>query len=138
MPHKCTKCGRIYPDGDKRILKGCECGNNRFIYVPKEKKLKAEGAKVKEVKDEPLKVKAEEEKDVEKKVVDAESVESVRILNPGTYEINLEKIFSREEIIIALQEDGRYAIHLPSLVGKLEKKLERKKSDKRQSNTKKS
>ena len=137
MPHRCTKCGRIYPDGDKRILKGCECGNNKFIYVPKEKKLK-EAEKVKEVKGEPLKVKAGREKEVEKRVIDAESVESVKILNPGTYEINLEKIFSREEIIIALQEDGRYAIHLPSLVGKLEKKLERKKSDKKQSNTKKS
>ncbi len=137
MPHKCTKCGRIYPDGDKRILKGCECGNNRFIYVPKEKKLK-ETEGIKEVKGGPLKVKAGREKEVEKRVIDVESVESVRILSPGTYEINLEKIFSREEIIIALQEDGRYAIHLPSLVGKLEKKLERKKSDKRQSNTKKS
>jgi len=38
MPHRCTKCGKEYPDGDMRILNGCECGNNKFLYVPKEKK----------------------------------------------------------------------------------------------------
>ncbi len=95
MPHKCTKCGKVYQDGDPRILKGCVCGNNRFVYVPKEKREKKE---------------------------DLEAVESVKIISPGMYEINIEKILSRKEIVIALQEEGRYAIHLPSIVGKIEKK----------------
>ncbi len=110
MPHRCTKCGRIYPDGDSRILKGCECGNNRFEYVPKERK-----KKVNEEREA-----GETEKSGEK-AVDVEGVESVKILSPGMYEINLEKVFSRDEIVIALQEEGRYAIHLPSLVGRLGK-----------------
>ncbi|MEM0022736.1 MAG: Zn-ribbon containing protein [Archaeoglobaceae archaeon] len=40
------------------------------------------------------------------------------MLAPGQYEINLQKLFEREEIIIALEEDGRYVIHLPSLLKK--------------------
>ncbi|MEM0330663.1 MAG: Zn-ribbon containing protein, partial [Archaeoglobaceae archaeon] len=34
---------------------------------------------------------------------------------------NLEKLLEREEIIIALEEDGRYIIHLPSLLKKKSK-----------------
>lgn len=100
MPHRCTKCEKIYADGDMRLLQGCECGNNKFYYVPKEKKEK-EGV-MEEIKKDLIKF----------------GIESIKIIAPGQYEINLEKLFEREEIIIALEEDGRYVIHLPSLLKK--------------------
>ncbi len=93
MPHKCTKCGKIYEDGDIRILNGCECGNNRFEYIPKEKRKKEEG----------------------------ERIEIVRIISPGCYEINLDNAFKMDGLIIALGEEGKYAIHLPSLLKKRKK-----------------
>ncbi len=99
MPHKCTNCGKLYADGDMRLLQGCECGNNKFLYIPKEKKEKTE---VEEIKKELTRF----------------GIESIRIIAPGQYEINLEKLFEREEIIIAIEEDGKYVIHLPSLLKK--------------------
>lgn len=87
-----------------QILQGCECGNNKFLYVPKEKR----GVK-------------EQAEDVKNQLSEM-GVESVKILAPGQYEINLEKILSRDEIVIALQEDGRYVIHLPSLLKSRKKK----------------
>ena len=114
MPHKCTKCGRIYPDGDYRILNGCECGNNRFLYVPKEKLVEERKKEEVEV------IKEDRAKDVDR--IDLEGIECVRIIAPGQYEINLENIFKQEGIVIALQEEGRYVIHLPSLLKKREKK----------------
>ena len=39
--------------------------------------------------------------------------ESIKILSPGTYELNLMELYDREEYIIALQEDGRYTIQVP-------------------------
>ncbi|MCS7118780.1 MAG: Zn-ribbon domain-containing protein [Archaeoglobaceae archaeon] len=99
MPHRCTKCGKIYVDGDMRLLQGCECGNNKFLYIPKERKERKE---VEEIKKEFARF----------------GIESIRIISPGQYEINLEKLFERDEIIIALEEDGRYVIHLPSLLKK--------------------
>ena len=51
-------------------------------------------------------------------------IESVRIIAPGQYQINLEKLLEREEIVIALREDGRYVIHLPSLLKRKKTKLE--------------
>ncbi|MCD6493518.1 MAG: hypothetical protein J7K36_06955, partial [Archaeoglobaceae archaeon] len=40
MPHICTRCGKEYKDGDPEILKGCKCGSNKFLYLPKDKKAK--------------------------------------------------------------------------------------------------
>jgi hypothetical protein len=39
--------------------------------------------------------------------------ESIRIVSPGTYELNLMELYDREEYIIALQENGRYVIEVP-------------------------
>ncbi len=96
MPHMCTKCGKIYPDGDMRLLNGCECGNNKFVYIPKKK----------------------EEKEEEREIKYEMDIESIRIIAPGQYEINIEKLLSDRGIVIALQENGRYVIHLPSLLKK--------------------
>ncbi len=100
MAHRCTKCGKLYPSGDMRVLSGCECGNNKFLYVPDEKREKVEV-----------------EQEIKKEFTRM-GIESVRILSPGRYEINLEKLLEGEGIVIALQEDGRYVIHLPSLLKK--------------------
>ncbi len=117
MPHKCTKCGKIYPDGDYRILNGCECGNNKFLYVPKERLAERASETEKDIKPE-----AESgEKQEEVKIEDFEGIESVKIIAPGMYEIKLENILSRDGIVIALQEEGRYMIHLPSLLKKRKK-----------------
>ncbi|WP_128476976.1 OapC/ArvC family zinc-ribbon domain-containing protein [Halorussus pelagicus] len=39
--------------------------------------------------------------------------ESIRIVNPGQYELNLMELYEREEYIISLQEDGKYVIEVP-------------------------
>lgn len=39
--------------------------------------------------------------------------ESIKIVEPGEYELNLVKLFEREEHIIQIQEDGRYVIQMP-------------------------
>lgn len=102
MPHRCTKCGKLFADGDMRLLNGCDCGNNKFLYVPKQREVEKTEEVAQELKKELLRF----------------GIESVRIIAPGQYEINLEKLLEREEIIIALEEDGRYIIHLPSLLKK--------------------
>jgi len=39
--------------------------------------------------------------------------ESIRVLKPGQYELNLMELYDREEYIVALQEDGKYTIQVP-------------------------
>ena len=43
--------------------------------------------------------------------------ESIRVVAPGQYELNLMGLFDREEYIIALQEDGKYTIQVPERWG---------------------
>lgn len=42
-----------------------------------------------------------------------EQFESIRIVSPGQYELNLMELYDRDEYIISLMEDGRYAIEVP-------------------------
>jgi len=39
--------------------------------------------------------------------------ESIKVLEPGQYELNLMELYDREEYIVALEEDGRYSIQVP-------------------------
>jgi predicted nucleic acid-binding Zn-ribbon protein len=39
--------------------------------------------------------------------------ESIKIVNPGQYELNLMELYDRDEYIISLREDGRYVIEVP-------------------------
>ncbi|GAB6879506.1 Zn-ribbon domain-containing protein [Halorubrum gandharaense] len=43
--------------------------------------------------------------------------ESIRIVSPGKYELNLMELYDRQEYIISLQEDGRYVIEMPDAWG---------------------
>ena len=42
-----------------------------------------------------------------------EQFESIKIVRPGEYELNLMELYNREEHIVSLQEDGRYVIEVP-------------------------
>lgn len=42
--------------------------------------------------------------------------ETIRIVEPGSYELNLMNLYEEDEKIIALQEDGRYQVSLPSTI----------------------
>lgn len=49
---------------------------------------------------------------------EAERVESLKIIGPGVYELNLDALLERKGVVMKLKDDGTYAIHLPSLFKK--------------------
>jgi predicted nucleic acid-binding Zn-ribbon protein len=142
MPHKCTKCESIFRDGAAIILNGCpKCGWNKFLYVrdentplPEKTQMPAGSIPpaaskfIKEVDEllgnkavppQPIPKDVPKELKVETKPEEVgERVESVRILSPGSYELNLDSIMKRDEIVMALKEDGTYVVHLPSIFQK--------------------
>jgi predicted nucleic acid-binding Zn-ribbon protein len=119
MPHKCTKCGREYPDGSTEILKGCaSCGGKKFLYV-KEEELHKDVLEEKtiseiatETKEEVLEIRSEPKKEVEM----YDRVETIRIVGPGSYELNIEKMAKGDERIISVGKEGVYNIDLLSFV----------------------
>ena len=128
MPHKCTKCGREFQDGSTEILKGCpSCGSKKFLYVREahrhrdvlEEKTITEIAK--ETKEEVLEV-------VETPETPADPrgrVESIRILAPGSYELNLKKLAETGEMVVGVGKDASYLVDIPSM-GKKDEKKEKK------------
>lgn len=121
MPHQCVRCSTFYDDGAKEILNGCACGGRLFFYIKKEKLEKAK----QELPKLTTKEKDEIEKDVFELVgseIDEErpvvlDFESIRILKPGKYELDLVHLFKREPLIFKLEE-GKYMIDLPTLFKK--------------------
>ena len=131
MPHKCTKCGREYKDGSTEILKGCaSCGNKKFIYVKEggihddvlEEKSISEIAE--ESKEEVLEVVEQKSK---KEVEMYDRVETIRIVSPGSYELNLEKMAKGNERIVSVGKEGSYIIDLMSMAKDEPKGKQRKK-----------
>ncbi|WP_135613046.1 Zn-ribbon domain-containing protein [Methanococcoides sp. AM1] len=141
MPHKCTRCEKIFEDGAEVILSGCpNCGWNKFLYVKdmepktdiedaaeeqlpeKEEKEVADPADqfIKEI-DDIIGIEHQEREVVEE---EGERVESVRILGPGSYELNLNSLLERDEIVMAIKQDGTYAVDLSSAFRKKRKKPE--------------
>ena len=193
MPHRCTKCGSVFGDGDSVILTGCpECKWNKFLYVRKEemsplKEPKQEDGLTKQEFDDDL-TKREYEDDLTKreyeddlteqeyeddlteqeyddqddkeieilmkkqnentqemnsvlenidkaldlvdgnqKDLDIDRVDSIRILDSGSYELNLESILKNEDIVVGIKEEGQYAIDLPVILQKSNKATKSKK-----------
>lgn len=151
MPHKCTRCESIFIDGASVILTGCpNCGWNKFLYVKDEELENSEEMKsdsTEEPKEHVIDETSEHAEDtassenIIREIDDiigegaqaqsvteeeGERVESVRILGPGSYELNLDSLLDRKEIVMAIKEDGSYALHLGSVFNKNSGKKKKK------------
>jgi predicted nucleic acid-binding Zn-ribbon protein len=120
-------------------LNGCpKCGWNKFLYVrdetpspeqvlkpnapasigqisPEASNFIKEVDEILGIQDEPKQHELIKEQKVETPKEIGNRVESIRILAPGQYELNLESLLERKEIVMALKEDGTYIVHLPSV-----------------------
>jgi len=126
MPHQCVRCGTFYEDGSSEILKGCNCGGKLFFYIKKEKFEKA-----KEVLSH-IKLDVNEKEQMEKDVFDLVGVaankdepvildlESIRVKQPGKYELDLVHLFKGDPLIFKLDE-GKYMIDVAETFQKLRK-----------------
>ncbi|KUG19711.1 MAG: Zn-ribbon domain-containing protein [Methanomicrobiaceae archaeon] len=121
MPHKCTQCGRDFEDGSATILKGCpSCGGKKFLYIREAQRHddvleeKSIEAIADETKQEILEVKPAPAKEVE--VYDR--IESIRIVSPGSYELNIEKLAQSDEVVIRLGKEDKYMVDILSMAKK--------------------
>lgn len=130
MPHKCIKCGREFEDGSMEILKGCpSCAGKKFLYVKEEERHAdvLEEKPVEKLAEERVQEVLELRKSDQKGVEFYERVETIRILGPGRYEVNLEKLAKSDEIVLGIGKEGRYIVDIHSMAksgrkGKKEKR----------------
>ncbi len=130
MAHQCVHCGKVYPDAAKELLIGCTCSSHFFYFIKKEyyDKLKKEvddmltneiTGKISEI-DKMDKVRIEQ--DVREIIGISEKedipiildLESIRILGPGKFEIDVVNLFNKKRPLIYKLEEGKYIIDLAS------------------------
>jgi predicted nucleic acid-binding Zn-ribbon protein len=126
MPHQCVRCNTFYDDGNEVILKGCSCGAKLFFFIKKERLEKLQKAA-----EQAPPVTIEERKQIEQDVYNVLGVEepeepvvldleSVRVLKPGKYELDLVQLFKGEPLIFKLAE-GKYIIDVAETFRRMRK-----------------
>ena len=116
MPHQCVHCSQMYPAGSKSIIEGCEkCGGHFFFYIRDEQ--------LKKIKENPIELPEKEKETIEKDIRDMANIEdetvpvildieSIRVLSPGKYEIDVVNLFNKDRPVIFKVEEGKYIIDL--------------------------
>lgn len=122
MPYQCVHCKKIIESGSKEILEGCNNCGGKFLFYIREEQVE----KIKNQNKEPLPEfssldKMKVEKDVREilKIEDEDKpvildLESVRILGPGKFELDIVSLMNRKPIVFKLQE-GKYLIDIDDL-----------------------
>ncbi len=118
MPHQCVYCGKFIEDGSRELLNGCaSCGGHFFFYIKQEQ--------VAQLKQNPIELAEEEKKQIEKDVREMIGLqeedkpvildlESVRVVAPGKFEIDIVNLFTKKRPLIYKLEEGKYIIDLAS------------------------
>ncbi len=125
MPHQCVRCNKFYDEKADEIIKGCTCGGRMFFFIKKEK-LEAMRAMTEsltqkdkvQIEQDVREIMGEPDGEDEPVVLD---LETVRILKPGKYELDLVQLFKNEPLIYKLDE-GKYMIDLIRSFGAAKKK----------------
>jgi len=123
MPHQCTKCGKVYPDASEEILTGCSCGARFFYYIRQEKMDEIEQGKRNEVHETIKELDKADKVQIEKDIRDITGIEeedkpvildleSVKVINPGKFEIDIVNLFNKKRPLIYKLEEGKYIIDL--------------------------
>ncbi len=125
MPHQCVRCSKLFPEGSNELLKGCDsCGGKFFFFIKKEE--------IDAAKKITSNLTQEEKQQIEEDVFNIVGdnfdkslpvfldFESIRIVKPGQYELDLVSLFKGKPIVYRI-EDGKYVIDLVSTFESKEK-----------------
>jgi predicted nucleic acid-binding Zn-ribbon protein len=145
MPHQCVHCGAIYPDAAKELLTGCSCSSHFFYFIKKEyyEKINKQVTdslsgeiqeKIEEINKLGKVEKIKMEKDVREMIGIAEQeeipvildLESIRVLGPGKFEIDIVNLFNKKRPLIYKLEEGKYIIDLASTLRLNAEEIDRK------------
>ncbi len=120
MPYRCVHCSALYEDGSKEVLTGCAtCQSKFFFYIKKEKMQEILANKEKEPE-----LSVEEKEQIEEDVREIAGLsedddtpvfldfESVKVIKPGKYILDLTKLFSAGSPKVYQLEDGKYIVDL--------------------------
>jgi len=122
MPYKCVHCSKLYDDGSEEVLSGCnDCGRKFFFYIRKDQL-----EKIKAKEESELELSSSEKVQIEKDVREISGFEdeeapvfldfeSVKVVKPGKYLVDLGNLFSMDKPRVYKLEDGKYIVDLSKI-----------------------
>ena len=124
MPYKCVHCEEVYEDGSNEVLTGCSKCKSKFFFYIKKEKLK----QILDNKEYNPELSSGEKRQMEqdiREIVGLEDeekpvfldFESIKLIKPGKYLLDISKLFSFNKPRIYTLEDGKYIIDLNSKTG---------------------
>lgn len=124
MPHKCVKCGCEYNEKSPELFSGCsECGSRKFFFISE---LSRTIRSDKDNLSRPVLKKRRNYENNNRNQINEipetavqrtySPIESIRIVEPGTYELNIQKLVESDDRVVRLHDEGSYMLDLISMV----------------------
>lgn len=135
MPHQCVRCGKLYTEGSSVILSGCECGSKLFYFVRKEivNDVKKDKTLAGLSDSDREKIEADIYQiigdEVDKNIPVILDIESVKVTEPGKFELDIVNLFNKKQPIVYRLEEGKYVIDLANSLNRT-RPIENKKKKK--------
>ena len=109
-----------------------DCGSKKFLYIREEHRHRdvLEEKTITEIARETNEQVLEVENAPSKDADPRGKIESIRILSPGNYELNLKKLAESNDMVVGLGKDASYMVDISSMGKKEEKKEGKGKRDK--------
>jgi uncharacterized protein len=119
MPHQCVHCSKIIEVGSRELLEGCDDCRGKFFFYIRDDQME----KMRELNEESMRELGDDDKkkiedDVRAilKVEDDEKpvildLESVRVVGPGQFELDIVSLMNRKPIVFKVSE-GKYLIDI--------------------------
>ncbi|MEM4625325.1 MAG: Zn-ribbon containing protein [Candidatus Pacearchaeota archaeon] len=123
MPHQCVHCSKIYPNASKELLEGCSCGSRFFFFISDEhlSKINENKSEINDIfnlsKSEKEKIERDAREFIgiyEEEIPVILDLESINVISPGKFEIDIVKLFNKQFPLIYKLENGKYIIDLAS------------------------
>ena len=119
MAYKCVHCSAVYEDKAKEVLAGCSSCKSRFFFFINDDKLK----EIESKKETEIELNAKEKRQMEKDVRELVGLkddevpvfldfESIKIVKPGKYLLDVQKLFAQDRPRVYKLSDGKYIIDL--------------------------
>lgn len=127
MPHQCVRCNTFYADDAGEIIKGCaKCQGKLFFYV-KSQKLEQARQTVEAMSEDTKQELAEEVSDIIGHDVDERepvvvNIETIRVIAPGKYELDLEQLLDKDHPVIYKLGEGKYVVDIASTLERLRRR----------------
>jgi len=123
VSHQCVHCGAVYPDAAEEVLKGCSCGSHFFYYIKeipsseiKETIVELEKADKQQIEKDIREITGLEDEPEKPVILD---LESVKVIKPGKFEIDIVNLFNKKRPLIYKLEEGKYIIDLAASLSKV-------------------